>query len=94
MYISSTKGLTYSDDYLENEIDSKYHGKDLSLWSHIVAEQIIRLCIEYSVSETYFMIRNRKEYLEIRSILKRSGISVNTPIMGYKTSIVDKLLML
>lgn len=90
IYLSFSHGIVMYDDYLTYErYNVKMYGQ---IGSAIVAEQIYRLCLEYSMNKIYIMNTDRLAYRELNKRLKNKGIIVYNPIEGYKRDYIRNIL--
>ena len=94
LYISNRVGVCYCDDIVEPCVKtlSQYNTKKLKYWSRIVAYQIVQECYKYSTLNVHLMCRSYNNYKFLIKDLRRYGLNVITPVMGYKEDKVDKVL--
>lgn len=91
LYLSKSAGIVHYDDFIQYEPDVPVN---LNLWQSVVAEQIGRLCIQFSTPEVHLMCQTRVEYEGIVSKLRSRGVRVTTPILGYKSNVVSRVLLI
>ena len=89
MYLSKTNGLVYYDSYIECE---NSYITNLKLWSAIVSEQVLRMCLDINVPKVVFMNHNKRGYEELIYSVRKRGLTVETPIQGYKESVLNIIL--
>lgn len=90
MYLSKTSGLVYYDSYIKYENNKVMN---IELWSSIVAEQVLRLCLDINTSKVILMNINKNGgYSELSKKIQRKGLAVENPIQGYKEDILNIIL--